>query len=58
MIELQQINPKTIEYYCLTAQEELYIMTEGSRTKVVANEHTSICSSALRLHPNSNFILL
>jgi hypothetical protein len=58
MIELQQVNAKTGEYYCLTAQEEIYLLAAGNRSKVVANEHTSICSSALRLHPNANFILL
>lgn len=58
MIELQQVNAKTGEYYCLTAQEEIYLLAAGNKTKVMSNEHTSIYSSTLRLHPNANFILL
>lgn len=37
MIELQQVNAKTGEYYCLTAQEEIYLLAAGNRSKVVAN---------------------
>jgi hypothetical protein len=58
LIEVQVGSAKNGEYYCLTAQEELYMLTGSVRTKVVANEHTSISSSALRLHPNYNFVLL
>lgn len=58
LIEVQQANAKKGEYYCLTAQEELYLLSSSGRAKVVANEHTSISSSLLRLHPNYNFVLL
>lgn len=37
MIELQQVNAKTGEYYCLTAQEEIYLLAAGNRSKVMAN---------------------
>lgn len=51
-------NLKTEEYYCLTAQQELYFLTKTDKTKIIANEHTSITRSSLKLNPNYNFILL
>jgi hypothetical protein len=52
------INPKLAEYYCLTAQEEVYLLAGSGKTKVVTNQHTSICNSTLKLHNNYNFIIL